>query len=133
MCANLSQHWDSSYSTGDRSRSWYQGHADISVRLVKTAEPDLDAGIIDAGGGASTFVDDLLAAGYRDISVLDVSPNGIDIARTRLGDVGSRVTWIVEDLLAWNPVRRYNVWHDRAVLKVGANRIVMPGDSFKIP
>ena len=72
--------------------------------------------MIDIGGGASTLVDGLLSAGYRDVSVLEVSACGLDIARARLGPAGDEVNWLTEDLLGWQPDRPFDVWHDRAVL-----------------
>ena len=68
------------------------------------------------GGGESTLVDDLLAAGYRDVTVLDLSSTAIEATRRRLGDASAAVRWIAGDILdvALEP-GRYDVWHDRAV------------------
>jgi trans-aconitate methyltransferase len=74
-----------------------------------------DTSVLDVGGGASTLVDDLLAAGQRDVTVLDVAGPALAIARHRLGDP-AEVTWIVADLRTWSPPRRWDLWHDRAVL-----------------
>jgi len=70
--------------------------------------------VIDIGGGASLLVDRLLARGYTDLAVLDVSSTALEIARRRLGDEAP-VRWLHEDLLSWQPERRYALWHDRAV------------------
>jgi len=72
--------------------------------------------MLDVGGGASRLLRALLAAGYRDLSVLDVSKTALSLAQSRLGKNAERITWIAADLLAWGPPRRYFVWHDRAVL-----------------
>jgi hypothetical protein len=69
---------------------------------------------IDVGGGASVLVDRLVAAGFSDLSVLDVSGVALDAARQRLGAPAS-VVWIHEDILKWRLSRRYGFWHDRAV------------------
>lgn len=74
------------------------------------------AGVIDVGGGASPLVDHLLGLGYGDLTVLDVAPAGLAIARRRLGEAASGVRWLVADLRSWRPQRTYDVWHDRAVL-----------------
>src|SRR5262249_38501895 len=72
--------------------------------------------IIDVGGGASTLVDDLLARGHRDVTVLDLSAAAIDVARARLGAKADGVTWIVGDITRVAlPERRFAFWHDRAV------------------
>jgi trans-aconitate methyltransferase len=109
------EHWDEAYAAGDTGKSWYQQSAPLSARLIAAGGAPTDA-VIDIGGGASTLVDGLLDGGYSDVTVLDVSTVGIDLARARLGDAADLVTWVVGDLLAWRPQRQYDVWHDRAVL-----------------
>jgi SAM-dependent methyltransferase len=59
------------------------------------------------------LVDHLLARGHTDVAVLDLSAVALAEARSR---VGSAATWIDDDLLTWEPRRRWDVWHDRAVL-----------------
>ena len=51
------------------------------------------AAVIDVGGGSSRLVDELVARGFTDLTVLDVSPAALDIARRRL-DHPDRVTWL---------------------------------------
>ena len=110
-------HWESIYqSTAASEVSWYQPTPAISLDLIRRVAPDLDAPIIDVGGGASTLVDRLLDDGYRNITVLDLSDAALAIARRRLGERAARVTWIASDVLsAPLPAEGYAVWHDRAV------------------
>jgi trans-aconitate methyltransferase len=116
MGPDRAEHWDGRYAAaGATGVSWYQAHARTSVELIDAVGRTRDSAILDVGGGASTLVDDLLADGQRDVSVLDVSASALDIARRRLGDP-PEVTWIVADLLGWTPPRRWDLWHDRAVL-----------------
>lgn len=75
----------------------------------------LQAPILDVGGGASTLVDDLLDAGYRDVSVLDIASSAFTQARARLAATAAQVTWIEADVTEFEPLRSYAVWHDRAV------------------
>lgn len=70
---------------------------------------------MDVGGGASTLVDNLLDAGYRDVSILDIASGALAHARARLGANAARVTWIEADVTEFEPSRSYAVWHDRAV------------------
>ena len=64
----------------------------------------------------STLVDDLLARGYRNVAVLDVSQIAIDVTKRRLGTASERVQWIVADVTnAEFAPQGYDVWHDRAV------------------
>jgi len=96
--------------------SWYRPHLEISLSLIERAAPDRFARVIDIGGGASTLVDDLITRGYRDLTVLDISRNAIDVAKARLGAAAHSVNWIVGDALAVIlPSHAYHVWHDRAV------------------
>lgn len=60
-------------------------------------------------------MDVLLARGFRDITVLDISATGLQVSQHRLANEASQVRWIVADLLTWMPARTYAVWHDRAV------------------
>jgi trans-aconitate methyltransferase len=116
MGPDRAEHWDGRYAAaGATGVSWHQEHAPTSVELMDAVGRTRDTAILDVGGGASTLVDDLLAEGQRDVTVLDVSASALDLARRRLGD-RPEVTWVVTDLLDWTPPRRWDLWHDRAVL-----------------
>jgi 2-polyprenyl-3-methyl-5-hydroxy-6-metoxy-1,4-benzoquinol methylase len=72
--------------------------------------------LIDVGGGASTLVDDLLGAGFLEVTVLDVSKAAIEGVCARLGRRASSVNWIIGDVLTVElPTAHYDLWHDRAV------------------
>ena len=93
------EHWERIYRTKDPTRvSWYQPEARLSLELIRRVAPDLSAPIIDVGGGASTLVDGLLAAGYRHLTVLDLSPTALAVARQRLGARAGLVTWLAADV-----------------------------------
>ena len=111
------KHWETIYQTKDvHTVSWFQVDARESLDLITRYAPDRSTPIIDVGGGASVLVDDLLSAGYTDLTVLDVSETALEIARQRLGDAAARVKWIVADVRdAPLPERRFTIWHDRAV------------------
>lgn len=110
-------HWEHIYTTRDtHSVSWFQEHAELSLKLIKQADTPADASIIDVGGGASTLVDDLLDSGYKNITVLDLSGAALATARARLGNAASKVQWIEANILEADlPAQAYDVWHDRAV------------------
>lgn len=114
---NIQRHWDEVYATKPaQAVSWYQPHAALSLELIRRTGAGRDAAIIDVGGGASTLVDDLLADGYRDLTVLDLSAAALDVARRRLGRTAGAVRWLDGDVTAAAlPARRFDVWHDRAV------------------
>jgi 2-polyprenyl-3-methyl-5-hydroxy-6-metoxy-1,4-benzoquinol methylase len=111
------EHWERVYGTKAPDRvSWFRPHLDLSLSLIERAAANRSASIIDVGGGASTLVDDLLRSGYRNITVLDVSQTAIDIAKTRLGESSTSVSWLCADIIQTTfPMQTYDVWHDRAV------------------
>ena len=110
-------HWEDIYTHKHSDAvSWYQQHADMSLRLIHHTGLGKNAAIIDIGGGASTLVDDLVTEGYDDVSVLDLSATALDVARQRLGSKADRVHWIEGDITQARFSRhRYDIWHDRAV------------------
>ena len=114
---DIQNHWEHVYQTkAPEAVSWFRPHLERSLALIEKASPNRTMSVIDVGGGESTLVDDLLGAGYRDISVLDISQGAIDATRRRLGPAGDAVTWCVADVTQVSlPVARYDVWHDRAV------------------
>ena len=92
-------HWEKVYRTKQPTEvSWYRPHLELSFDLIEEAAGSRDAHIIDVGGGESTLVDDLLARGYRNLHVLDISATAIAVARERLGDDAHRVDWICGDV-----------------------------------
>jgi ubiquinone/menaquinone biosynthesis C-methylase UbiE len=110
-------HWETIYRTKDvHEVSWFQAEARRSLDLIARICPDRSAPIIDVGAGASVLVDNLLAAGYRDLSVLDLSEAALEISRERLDTDSAKVKWMVGDVLQVDfDESAYTVWHDRAV------------------
>jgi SAM-dependent methyltransferase len=117
MNAGIKSHWDSVYRTKSPDAvSWYRPHLERSLALIKRAAADVTASIIDVGGGESTLVDDLLAAGYKNVTVLDISPAAIEATKERLGERARTVKWIAADVTEVAlPKAHFDVWHDRAV------------------
>jgi 2-polyprenyl-3-methyl-5-hydroxy-6-metoxy-1,4-benzoquinol methylase len=115
--SNVKTHWENLYTTKATDQvSWYQPHLEMSLSLIERAAATPSASIIDVGGGESTLVDDLLARGYRNITVLDISQTAIDVTKQRLKELAERVHWIAADVTEANLASgAYDVWHDRAV------------------
>jgi SAM-dependent methyltransferase len=114
---NTQEHWDQIYRTKAPDQvSWYSPHLGASLELIERASGSRDAAIIDIGGGESTLVDDLLARGYEDVAVLDISQAAIDANKKRLGRKAERVHWLAADItkIELEP-SSLDVWHDRAV------------------
>jgi SAM-dependent methyltransferase len=114
---NREKHWDRIYrAKAPTEVSWYQPEARLSLDLIRRVALQVDTPLLDVGGGASTLVDGLLSAGYRDVSVLDLAPAALARAQERLGERATQVRWIVGDVLdAPLPSASCAVWHDRAV------------------
>ena len=99
MTSSGKEHWDAVFASKPPDRvSWYRPHLNQSLGFLDGAGIGKSAGVIDVGGGASTFVDDLLERGYTNVTVLDVSETALQAAKTRLGDRASRVHWICADV-----------------------------------
>jgi SAM-dependent methyltransferase len=114
---NREEHWQKVYQTRAADAvSWYRPQLGVSLELLELAGLSADSCLIDVGGGASTLVDDLLARGLKEITILDVSEAALAVARQRLGERARDVTWLVTDLLqAELPEGGFDLWHDRAV------------------
>lgn len=111
----LNEHWDRVYSTKEsHDMSWYQPIPQTSLDLIADLGLGKDAAIIDIGGGEGRLAEHLLAAGYTDITVLDVSAESIRKARGRLGERADQIRWIHSDATKFRHERTYDLWHDRA-------------------
>ena len=110
-------HWEHVYQSKTMDEvSWYKPHLDVSLGLIDEAVPDRGSAIIDVGGGEATLVDDLVARGYSDVRVLDISQAAIEVAKARLGSSAASVHWITSDITGVElEAARYDLWHDRAV------------------
>jgi SAM-dependent methyltransferase len=111
------KHWEQVYSTKPIEKlGWHKPHLQPSLTWIKELNLAADAPIIDVGGGASTLVDDLLNAGYRSITVLDISEKALSSVRGRLANKAELVTWLNGDVTSVDlPSHHYALWHDRAV------------------
>lgn len=114
---NRKIHWETVYANKKPDEvSWYQTRLEKSLELIRRTGAIKTTKIIDLGGGASTLVDDLLASGFKEVTVLDISKAAIQAAQTRLGSRAKDVTWLEADVTwALLPAQHYDVWHDRAV------------------
>lgn len=111
------KHWDNVYTTrAPEAVSWYAPHLSVSLQYIARTGAPREAAIVDVGGGEATLVDDLLDAGYRRVSVLDISEKALAVCRQRLAGRAEGVTWVAADVLehCFRP-RSVDVWHDRAV------------------
>ena len=113
---NRKKHWDTVYAAKASDQlSWYQETPVTSLDLIDQTGVAREDAIIDVGGGASVLVVHLLALGYTDLTVLDISGRALRAARRRLSGKADQVCWIESDITMLEPQRQYALWHDRAV------------------
>ena len=111
----LQQHWETVYKTKTTQQvSWTEEVPAQSLALITELNLPKDAAIVDIGGGDSKLVDHLLAQGYTNITVVDISAAALERAKVRLGDAAATVQWVVSDVLAFEPTQSFALWHDRA-------------------
>ena len=111
------EHWEQVYTSKPPDRlGWYKPRLQTSLEWITALGLDLDAPIIDIGGGTSTLVDDLLDHGYSALTVLDLAQPALDLIKARLGERGAAVAWLCGDITEIElPEDAYALWHDRAV------------------
>lgn len=116
MTIDPQDHWQKVYTDKQpEAVSWYQPTPEQSLLALDRFGAAPEQSLIDIGGGASTLVDALLARGWGDVTVLDIAAPALAAAQARLGAASADVAWLVADITDWQPPRRYDVWHDRAV------------------
>lgn len=119
---NTKEHWEKVYSTKSSGEvSWYQQQPQPSLAFFKELTVSKDAAIIDVGGGDSNLVDFLVAEGYTNVTVLDISEKALEKSKERLGAKAKHVNWIVADINSFQSNKKFDLWHDRAVLHFFTN------------
>ncbi len=109
------QHWENVFATKQETEvSWYQMKPQTSINFFTENGIPKDAKIIDIGGGDSYLIDNLLEMGYTNLFLLDISSNAIERIKNRLGAKAKNVTFIVSDIIEFQPDTTFDVWHDRA-------------------
>ncbi len=110
-------HWENIYKTkSSKEVSWFKSHLEKSLELILKLNLSKDVQIMDIGGGASTLPDDLLAKGFKNITVLDISSEALKVSQNRLGSKQSQIRWLEADITkTFLESNRYDLWHDRAV------------------
>ncbi len=116
MIQDKQQHWETVYATKNPDQvSWTQEVPSNSLELIDALNLHKSAPIIDIGGGDSNLVDHLLARGFENITVLDISAKALEKVKMRLGSKSAQVHWVVADVTEFKPQTKYHLWHDRAV------------------
>jgi hypothetical protein len=109
-------HWDTIYGSKPLAGvSWYEARPLQSLEFIRASRVQSNEPIIDVGGGGSFLAEELLCAGYEDLTILDISSEVLKSLGERLGERARRVTLLQQDVTDFRPARRYALWHDRAV------------------
>ena len=110
-------HWEKIYTQKNADDvSWFQERPEKSLEIIQHISQSKDDAIIDVGGGASTLVDYLYHAHYKDITILDLSVAALEQSKLRLQQLAEQIEWLEGDITAIDlPKHRYQIWHDRAV------------------
>ena len=110
------EHWDRVYADKGERVSWFQPTLARSLAILERLQLPAGATAIDVGAGASTLVDDLLARGLSEVTLVDLSAVALDATRARLGARARAVRCVVGDITQVElPEDAYDLWHDRAV------------------
>ena len=116
-------HWERIHSESAPDEViWYQTKPSVSLKLIGATEVTKSQAIIDVGGGSSRLADCLLADGYEDLNVLDISKAALEHSKNRLKEHTRKVAWVEADVTAYRPNKRFNLWHDRAVFHFLTNK-----------
>jgi len=116
------RYWNNIFNTKDYTQVlWHQTSPERSLKQIE-AFAEKDDLVIDVGCGASLLVDNLIANGYRNIYLLDASQASLDIVKRRLADKAEIPTFVCSDIVNFRPVRKFKVWHDRALFHFLLNR-----------
>ena len=108
-------HWQNLYTKKRENEvSWFEENPAPSLELIAQVGATPASAIIDIGGGASRLVDNLIDRDFEDVTVLDLSEAALEAAKARLGSRAAQVHWIVADATVWEPLKAYDIWHDRA-------------------
>lgn len=109
-------HWETVYQTKDTTKvGWFQPLPQVSTAFISEVNLPKNASIIDVGAGDGLLVDWLLENDFGQITVLDISASALEKAKKHLGKSASSVHWEVVDVIDFEPERKFDFWHDRAV------------------
>lgn len=118
---DFEKHWDNAYEKSPITNlGWYEENPLPSLQLIEDCNLPKEALIFNAGAGATTLIGELLAKGYVNIVVNDISSAALKELENHLPPYkNAYIQFLVDDLT--NPsellkLKNIDLWHDRAVL-----------------
>jgi cyclopropane fatty-acyl-phospholipid synthase-like methyltransferase len=120
----VSKHWNDVYEHRRLDElSWTEDEPTTSLELLDVLGVGATDSVLDVGAGRSTLVARLHSRGLEDLTILDLSASALADVRSRPGL--EHLTTVEADVTTWRPTRRFDVWHDRAVLHFVEPRLVV--------
>lgn len=114
------EHWDRLYTrTPLESTGWYESDPSLSLELASRCALAPDDLVVDAGCGASYFLERMLERGHRRLVAIDISEVALRMLEERLGAGAANVRFVHRDLggpLDAPELHDVALWHDRATL-----------------
>lgn len=108
-------HWNRIYaSKAAEELSWTQPAPTLALQRVAELGLPLTAPMLEVGAGEAPFTRALLALGYTDLTVLDLSATALARAQALLGPAAGAVRWVEADVTAFAAPQPYHLWYDRA-------------------
>ena len=118
---DFEKHWNAAYQKSPITNlGWYEENPKTSLELITACNLPIEALIFNAGAGATTLIVELLAKGFKNLVVNDISSVALaELRNNILVPKKAQIKFIVDDLT--NPsellkLKNVDLWHDRAVL-----------------
>lgn len=118
---DFKKHWNAAYQKSPITNlGWYEENPAPSIELIEASNLPKEALFFNAGAGATTLISELLAKGYGNIVVNDISAAALTELKSQLpAPMNATVQFVLDDLT--NPskllkLKNVDLWHDRAVL-----------------
>lgn len=109
-------HWDAVHEArAPEQLTWFQPTPQMSLELIQRSGIGPARRIVDVGGGSSRLCDELLKAGYRDVTSVDISSAALSYVAARTPDTDDCLTLVEADVGEFRSDRPFDLWHDRAV------------------
>jgi SAM-dependent methyltransferase len=117
----IQDHWNTAYdSSVNEKLGWYEPSSVPSLSLISEITLPDSAHILHVGSGKSNLTESLIALGYHNLTLTDISDKALNAVRDRLENIFLPGIKFIQDditnptnLLEIDPV---DLWHDRAVL-----------------
>lgn len=118
---NFEKHWNNAYDkTPIHNLGWYEESSQPTLDLIKLCNLPNDAVLFNAGAGATTLINDVLALGYTNIVVNDISSSALTELQKKIHtSKHSNVEFVLDDLTNHSELlklKKVDLWNDRAVL-----------------